>query len=72
MAIVKQVGYRRIEEPRNRMNAQEYMIYLENGAMENISTHYESCSKDWVEDFTASSKLNNNLRNNLAIEYVQS
>ncbi len=72
MAIVKQLGYRRTSEPRSRMNVREYKDYLEKGAMENIPTHYESCSKNWVDDFETTAKLHNKVSNNLAIEYVQS
>lgn len=72
MAIVKQVGYRRKVEPRNRKDAKEYEKYLEKGRMKEMDTHGESSDESWVQEFELTAVSWGKLTNQIAIEYVQS
>lgn len=72
MAIVKQLGPRRMTENNDRASAKTYQDYLEKGRVESQEAHYEGCSENWANDFELTAASWHDLQNNLAIEYVQS
>ncbi len=72
MAIVKQVGYRRKVEPRDRMNAKNYENYLEKGRMKEMDPHSENSDESWKQEFELTAASWGKLTNQIAIEYVQS
>lgn len=72
MSLPKQVGYRRENEPRDRMNASQYRIYLEEKVVTGMDIYCEGTSKDWDESFKLEALLHGKKNNNLAVEYVES
>lgn len=72
MSLPKLEGPRRINEPRKRYNAEDYKNYLERKKIDDLDIYYEGCTKDWNEDFTNIANLHGDLRNNIALEFMES
>ena len=73
MSLPKLEGPRRMNENvSNRANAEDYKKYLEQGVCEDLSIHYEGCSENWVQDFVDKANLHGKMKNNVAMEFVES
>ncbi len=72
MSLPRLEGPRRTVEKKRRLNAEDYKNYLERKKIDDLDIHYEGCSRDWDEDFRDIANLHGDLKNNIALEFMES